>query len=182
MSSIIGAKFDEDIDTFWALKQEGKNNYSSLINLGYPPSDAKNYNNLWIEKIEDIEILKLDELIIDIDLINHLSKEFNLVLLTARKLKHHVFAQLKWLGLTEYFHEIFVVNPINVTEEKAVILKSIAASLYVGDTESDMKAAKLANVKFIPVSSGMRSRCYFAKNGYEDYIIESINQLKDFHV
>jgi phosphoglycolate phosphatase-like HAD superfamily hydrolase len=152
MRDIVGIGFD--VDRYWFYKQNGDNNKTALIKLGYGAYEVNNFCRAWLEKIETFEYLKLDKLLIDI---LDLSSRFSLVLITARSNEKKLHEQLEYLNIIDCFKKIYVVNPRNAAVEKANILKAIDCRVFIGDSESDFEAANLADVDFMGVLSGQRS-------------------------
>ena len=167
MSDIVGADFD--VESYWFYKQNGDNNKTALIKLGYDSYEVDIFCQKWLEKVESSEYLKFDRLLVDIV---DLSNRFSLVLITARKSEKHLYRQLKDLNIFHCFQKIYVVDPKNAVIEKSNILKILDCEIFIGDSESDYEAAIIAGVDFIGVLSGQRN--------FEFWSNTSINSNKLF--
>ena len=82
------------------------------------------------------------------------------VIISARKNATLLEQELSYLGLFKYFSRIFVVKPQTGGTEKGAILQKICPDLYVGDTEMDAQAARMANVNFCGVATGQRNASF----------------------
>lgn len=74
------------------------------------------------------------------------------------------------LGINQYFSHIFVVESNSETPAlKAKYLSEIGADVFVGDTESDYKAALIAKCEFKAMVWGFRSKKYWDKKNIDNY-------------
>ena len=100
-------------------------------------------------------------------------RENELFLITARKNKENAIAQIKKLGIAQYFTNIAVVDSCKETPVlKYAELQKYKVDCFIGDTESDFKAAELAGCDFRAVSYGFRSEQYWKNKG-----IKSVNDI-----
>ena len=145
---------------FVEFKRGGKNTFEFLLACGVERNLAQKAHEMWVERIENDEFLHLDELYANaLERLGRESLQWDLILITARKRKNALLAQLKRLGVWDFFREVFVVSPLeNVAQQKARILAEQNAALMVGDSETDAKAAKLAGVKFEFSEGGFRNK------------------------
>ena len=154
-----------DTSDLVSFKAEGHNNIAWLLLNGIAEDIAKELNSEWISLIESDVYLKFDELYPGtIEVLENLSRENDLYLVTARNNEESALNQIKDLGINQYFSQIFVVESNSETPAlKAKYLSEIEADIFVGDTESDYKAALIAQCEFKAMSSGFRDERYWKK-------------------
>ncbi|HEX8101896.1 MAG TPA: HAD family hydrolase, partial [Solirubrobacteraceae bacterium] len=87
------------------------------------------------------------------------------VVLTARADAEGVRRQVARLRLLDPA-SVIVVSPGGAAERKAEILATRRPALFVGDTESDGRAAQLAGVPFLAVDTGQRDAAFLAARGW----------------
>ena len=167
------AKNGLEIDTSGLVefKSNGKNNLDWLLAVGVEAEMAKKYNSEWINLIENPNYLKIDSLFPNvIDILERLSEENDLFLITARNNKEYAIQQIKNLGIYQFFTDVIVVNACSETSVlKSVELKKNKITHFIGDTESDYKAAMIANCRFSAVSYGFRNEVFLKKITNEVY-------------
>ena len=64
MRDIIDVDFD--VERYWLYKRCGDNNKEALVKLGYSSDKVEAFCKKWLMKIESLEYLKLDRLLIDL--------------------------------------------------------------------------------------------------------------------
>jgi phosphoglycolate phosphatase-like HAD superfamily hydrolase len=143
---------DLDGEDFWARKREGA---TTRELLGDEAAAA------WVAAVEEPQWLALDVLLPGVaDALRDVEAGF---VLTARRDARAVREQVaRHIGLP-----VEVVDPFDAAAQKAAVLQQRAASVYIGDTESDAKAAQLAGVPFVAVSTGQRSERFLRAAGVE---------------
>ena len=155
-----------DTEAVWRAKREGQSNRQVLAELQFACHEIDEICNAWTKDIETPYWLSLDSVIPGVDAaLRALSRDNDLALLTARQNRANLLAQLYAKDLERYFTEIQVVSPKRVVEEKARVLGGEGADLFVGDGETDFRAASQAGVRFIGVSSGQRSEAFLMRSG-----------------
>ena len=88
------------------------------------------------------------------------------VVLTARRDADAVRDQVVALGLVPA-SDVLVVDPAAADREKARALRDLDAIGFVGDNESDGRAAAGAGVPFACVDTGQRSAAFLREQGIE---------------
>ena len=163
-----------------SFKADGYNNIDWLLSKGVSEDVAKDINAEWISLIEKDEILKTDVLYPKvIDVLKTLCKENDLFLVTARKNKDNAYEQVNQLGVEQFFSGVFVVDSCRETPMlKAKVLTKCRADCFIGDTESDYEAAKIAGCGFKAVSYGFRSEVYLRKNNI-DFVNDIFSALDE---
>ncbi len=143
------------------------------------------YNENWISEIEKDSMLKHDKIFpYAKDILEYLSNKYALFLVTFRRRKESVLDEICKFGIKKYFKDIFVVSSENKEEEHFIskynAIKNSSSfcskSLFIGDTEIDIKAAKLLGIKSVGVLSGIRNRGYM-KELDPDYIFTDLEDL-----
>lgn len=150
-------------DDLIQYKSDGHNNIQWLKSKNIEDNLAKEINIDWISRIESAEYLKFDHLYLGIkDMLERLSAENNLYLVTARNNKANLFNQLKELDIIQYFEDICVVPSCKESMKfKADYLKEHGINTFWGDTEVDKQAAELAGCNFHLCLNGFRNQSFW---------------------
>ena len=125
--------------------------------------------------------LKNDYLYSDVKaVLEDLSKENELYLVTARNNKDGCFMQLKSCGIEQYFKEIEIVDSSKDTAWlKTEVLQNYQIDCFVGDTELDCMAAEQADCNFFAMNRGFRIKDYWdRKNILSFNSLTNINFVK----
>jgi HAD superfamily hydrolase (TIGR01548 family) len=154
----------------------------ALIKKIRTPLKEKEKNSFEYKKIveefqkiyESNELIKKDKLLIDKKVLQELSKNFKLGIVTGRPRKEALLA-FKLNKLTEFFLEKFIIALEDCEEEKPSpkpLLKAMNKmktknAIYVGDTVNDVLSAKRAKIKSI----------FVGKEKLGDYRINSVNEI-----
>jgi phosphoglycolate phosphatase-like HAD superfamily hydrolase len=155
-----------DAHRFWARKRAGRTTLEALLDLGVPDRVAADAAGLWSADIESQDQLRLDAPLPGTReaLAIMRSREWDLFVLTARRDVRAVLAQVDALDLDLDPASTFVVDPRDAATQKARVLRDQQADAFIGDTESDARAAGLAGVRFLAVSTGQRSAEWLRAN------------------
>lgn len=161
-----------------SFKAEGYNNIDWLLSKDISENEAKVINAEWISLIESTVYLNCDSLYPNvIEILNGLSKDNDLFLITARNNKDNAYKQINQLGISEYFTDISVVDTCSETPLlKSRKLQEYGVDSFIGDTESDYKAALIAGCDFKAVAYGFRSKKFLSEfcNSIYDIILDII--------
>lgn len=166
-----------DGDAFWRLKREGLDTVSALERLAYPAAAAREVAKGWMREIETPCWLELDAWLPGALEGLAMLKEagFPVRVLTARSQPEAALAQASTLGLASWVQAFEVVNPRYAAEAKA--LKLAGAVGFVGDTEIDARAACLASVPFVGVTTGQRSRQFLKGQGVAPLVDDFVSAV-----
>lgn len=158
-------KCNIDTSDYLQYKAEGNNNLSWLEMKGIDKILAKDINQRWIELIENNVFLNNDTLYPQVRrILESLSRDNFLLLLTARNNQENTEMQIDRLGISQFFDKIVVVPSSKQTSVlKSQILSDSNITEYYGDTESDMEAAKMAKCRFYATTRGFRSDKFWDK-------------------
>ncbi len=176
-------RYDVEIDVrlAWSLKREGASTNDLLSEFGVEDAVAAQIAIDWMRDIEASYWLSLDTLFADsISALEGLAaKDVRLTLLTARQNEYLLRNQVRQLKLAKYFREIVCVSPFSAETGKFNVLKGGAFAGIVGDSETDLNAAKRANVRFWGVSTGQRSADFLRVRGAE-VVFESFGNFEKY--
>jgi phosphoglycolate phosphatase len=166
-------------ENYWDLKKQKISHREILINrIGYTDSQFLVFQNEWMSEIENKKWLKFDQPFEGMsELLNTLSKNNTLFLVTARQSKRNVLEQIKNFGWLSYFKEILVTR--QKVEKYQLILKHTKVSpndYIIGDTGKDIETGKKLGIRTIAVLSGFLSENSLLK--YKpDYILENAYKI-----
>lgn len=152
---------------FITYKSYGNSGYDYLTNvLRIDEGLAKEIMTLWINHIEDEELLDTDELYDDaISILGRIHRiGGSVVLLTIRRNIIGLNKELKRLGLDRY--ELKVVRK---GEDKAMVLNEYSDCIMIGDTEIDYYAALKVGCASYILNRGFRDKSFWDKNGVISY-------------
>jgi len=178
----LGVKKIGTLESYWRETRR-KISYEELLHTKNKALIDR-YKYLWLANIEKQENFRKDKIFsYSKGVMQKLAKNNNLVLVTLRRKKKTLLKELFRFGLKKYFKEIFVVFDNNiehhVSKYKAVKKSSYFKkdAVFVGDTEVDIKAAKMLEIKIIGVTSGIRNKKTL-KTFKPDAIIKDITLLE----
>lgn len=154
-----------DEDRFWHDKRAGATTAEALAAQGAERAD---HGAAWIEQIEDDGWLALDRPLPGATEALEEARRLGLrpVVVTARRDAGAVRRQVAALKLADPA-DVLVVDPTDAASAKAAILRDLDAVGFVGDNESDGRAATLAGVAFACVDTGQRSEAFLRAHGFD---------------
>ncbi len=124
-----------------------------------PETEYEQYIKKRNELIEKKEYLQLDTINkSSLEKIKELKKDHWLILLTNRKNKENTLQQLDRLSLSSLFEEIIICNETETKYDN--IQKSLffnKNAIIIGDTEEEMLIGQKLGIKYIAITSGMRT-------------------------
>jgi phosphoglycolate phosphatase len=172
-----------DFPAYWDLKFNGYTNPDILREkFNYTGCLVDAFVNDWMSKIETSHYLSMDVLIKgSSEALHGLSQHHDLYICTARQSAEQAVLQVKNLGISAFFKQIFVTGQ---TKSKVELINGSGLSIssddwFVGDTGHDVLAGKALNIKTCAVLSGFMSK--EALKAYSpDCIISSISSLGEF--
>jgi phosphoglycolate phosphatase-like HAD superfamily hydrolase len=159
-------------DLFWERKRGGATTAEALVALGVDDGEVGAVASRWVEQIEDEEELLADRFLPGVEdtLATLADRGAHPTVVTARAHPDRAVHQFASLGLDAWCNGPRVVEAgAEAAAQKARILRDLKAAAYVGDTESDAKAASLAGVQFAAVSTGQRSPTFLGSLGIDPY-------------
>lgn len=169
-------------DKFWNLKRK-KTPWLEIFKQAKVSIGEREFLKLWVKNIELKKYLTLDKVhIFAKKNLFALSKKHSLYLISLRQSKLNLFWQVRSLNLDKYFKKIIHCKHSfkDPWKEKAKLIKKNInfnePVFVIGDTEVDLRAAKLAKVKSIAVASGIRTKSLLVKENPE-FLILKINEI-----
>jgi phosphoglycolate phosphatase-like HAD superfamily hydrolase len=156
-----------DETRFWRAKRSGATTRGALHALGYDRDVAERAARRWGERIETEEWLARDRALPGVRgvLARLRAGGQELAVITARRNVAGAGMSLRAAGLHESVEHLHVVDPGSAASAKAAVLRQLGHPPFVGDTESDAEASRLAGSRFIAVATGQRSRGYLSRHG-----------------
>jgi len=168
---------------YWALKRS-KVPVEELLNRTNSQRIIKKFNSTWIEKIETKNYQKFDQLQRNtIDVLTRCAEKNGLVIVTLRRNRNTLLAQLKDLGIIDYFIDI-LSSGTSIQHNWHIKYNLITDYLkgknkekhiIIGDTEADILAGKNLFFYTVAISNGIRSSKILQRSN-PDYIFSSISQ------
>ncbi|SPK02055.1 putative haloacid dehalogenase-like hydrolase (plasmid) [Methylorubrum extorquens DM4] len=142
-------------------KRNGMNNRTALSRQNISADHISKIDEFWMDNIEDQKFLNYDIIFPGYtDMISYLQSKCDLHLISARSHPNNLIRQIEQLRISKSFKTINVVSPSKSSKQKAAIIEELGLKTYVGDTESDFEACKLAKARAMLVHSGQRSPHY----------------------
>jgi len=170
------------IDEYWEHKRNKASLHEHLQLIG-AQSDVTQFNKHWKDKIELKDYLKLDSLQKGVSQILEYWKSNNtyIGLVTMRNNAANVLWQLGFLDILKYFDRVEVVDSLKCGDAdcKANAVASnidygiLRESIWIGDTELDIEAAKSLGIPVCAVSCGIRNSGILSASR-PDYLEQSL--------
>lgn len=163
-----------DIDEYWDMKRS-KVKRDVLLEKSKFENSYDVFYNEWIENIEKEEYLKYDILKPSVnDTLKKWKKlTSKIVLVTMRQSRETLIYQLKNLNIYDLFDEIIDCSPIKGMNKYDVLKgKEFQKAIFIGDTEEDIKTAKLLKIPSIAILNGLRKKEFLEADYY-------YNEIKD---
>lgn len=164
-------------EKYWMLKRE-KITHKIILEkyFKFQDLDLNEFENNWMQLIEDDEWLKLDKPFEGVSeyLLKLKKNDFSLYLITARQNRSKLNKQLETFGWENIFTEILVTE--QKTEKIDLIspfLSDEIQSWIVGDTGNDIITGKSLGQKTVAVLSGFQNK-KILQSYKPDLIVENV--------
>lgn len=149
-------------EEYWDLKRN-KINHQMIIDKYFPNIYFDDFNNKWMELIEDPEYLDMDACYKDTTkVLNKLKEKYNIYLLTARQSKSNLIDELKRLNIINYFDEILVTeNKLSKGELLKENLNRLGVTnkdFFISDMGKDILIGNKYNLKTVAISHGFMNK------------------------
>ena len=172
-----------DRELYWE-KKRGKEPLSQILNLSSDDLKISIYKKRWLEEIERNTSMAWDEVHpFALGVLQYLKKKYQLHLITLRRNKKNTLEQIEKFQLNRYFEErIYIIQQNGMSPHilKHEVIQATGAtqegSIFIGDTEVDILAAKLSGILSVGVLSGIRNKKMMERIG-PDFIVEDIRGL-----
>ena len=167
---------------YWLLK---RNRVSEriILSIANPNLTFGIYNKLRSKRIEDETYLMLDCLQLEAaKILDCMSKNYSLILVTLRKSKLQLYKQLESLNIKKYFKDILVSGGSDGSErwqikynliEKYLKSSSDNCHVIISDTETDIEVGKKLGFTTVAITNGIRTLDLLLKSN-PDFIYSSI--------
>ena len=177
------------IEAYWQMKRERQDRHKQLAVSG-AGSIYPEFLEYWMQHIEEKDYLVLDQLQPKALAVLEAwkSKKIEVILVTMRNEKDNLISQLDSVGLLPFLDHVVAVGTSKGVKGKAsaasefIDLNDKESVLWVGDTETDIWAARELGVKVCAVECGLRSSEYLVSLG-PDYLVSdlvALNALEGF--
>lgn len=165
---------------YWTLKRN-RIPENQIIRLSSTSKLFKRYEEDRIKLLESQDIIKKDRLFPGIsELLRKLEKVHKLYIITLRRNRLRLKAQLDKLGIRIYFKKILSAPPSrdNILAKLSLVKKNDLDKngILIGDTEVDILVAKKLRFKSVVVFSGIRSKKYL-KKFQPDFLVSNVQSF-----
>lgn len=172
-----------DVETYWQMKRARVNRHQQLA-ASEAGAIYDQFLREWMETIEEPELLALDRVQPGAleTLRDWKRQERRLVLATARNHAPSLQAQLETVGLADLLDEVVVTSHSEGGAgkarqvERAIGDGQAAHSLWIGDTEMDVEAARAFGCPIWALSCGLRTADYL-RSLAPDFLSAQITQV-----
>lgn len=170
-----------DLDGVWQRRRHGATLVEALVAGGIDAAEARRIGACWVETVEDDAVLPHDPLLPDARaVLTRLAACHDLAIVSARRRPDGIARQIADLGLADLVGELHVVPPgAGAAAAKAEILRRRKIACFVGDTESDLGAARFAEIPVCLVATGQRDGAWLARAG-DGADVPVLGTLADF--
>lgn len=147
--------YDFKPSCFWMMKTSGISTYDCLKFQCIDDKIIELAMQYWYENIENLEYQFLDK---PTDLlVSEVQFLAEPTIITARRIRSNIHLQIR--NLKTYLHKpkLYIVDHSSAISQKSKILIKNNIEIFIGDSEVDFYAAKLANVEFRFVEGGQRT-------------------------
>ncbi len=170
-----------DKDAYWQLKRRNTPWPQILAASAIDPNQSQAFLAKFIALIEQIDMLKLDELFpFSLPCLERLSAH-QLYLVSLRRNEANLLQQIEWLGLAPHFAKVVTGHTENEGfEMKKELISQLTDknAIVIGDTEADIKAARALGLKSIAVTSGIRDNTRL-EQASPDRLVESVEAVDE---
>ncbi len=166
-------------EDYWELKKSKVSHRDILTKkFGYSETQFLLFQKLWMSEIEKVKWLNFDQPFEKIEqLLNILSKDNSVFLVTSRQFESRVINQLDNFGWLSYFKKILVTR--QKIEKFQLIIKNAKVSpedYIIGDTGKDIETGKKLGINTIAVLSGFLNEKSLLEYN-PNHIFGNINEL-----
>lgn len=169
------------------LQEVTKETIKSVFGLNRMEAAKKYFPNLdteislkLLDEISEVNIRNLNEKGGNVylnteEVLKKLNDKYQLFIVSNTGHREYIEAFLNTSNLKKYFKDYVAASELNISKGDAIkkVIKdyNIKNSVYVGDTEKDLEATKIADVPFIQAKYG------FGQDLKTDFYINSIEEL-----
>lgn len=175
-----------DTAEYWSLKRHDTQWSDILAASKLNPNIENDFLKVFIEKIEDIDMLKNDHLFDDtLNFISSVASRYDIYLVSLRRHHDNLVSQLKHLGIEYMFKTVLSGHSETkqgVLTKKADVIREIDGygnGIIIGDTEADIAAATKLNIPSIALTTGIRDFA-FLNSMNPTYISDSLTEAETY--
>jgi phosphoglycolate phosphatase-like HAD superfamily hydrolase len=179
--------FEISFDQYLSIRKINKySNFEFFKKFNIDSSKENLFKSFYLSNIEDLNFLKLDSLIVDIELLKEFkeSNKIKLALLSLRNNEDNSIKQLQLFGLKDVIDYIYFIKHDHEKNPKIKILsqlkEKLSISCFIGDAISDYEAAISSEITFIKVDTGFFD--FDFSNGNHKNINHFLNKNKDYGI
>lgn len=169
-------------DQYWEIKRRKVSHAEMLADyFDYGPRKIADTQEKWLDRIEDLDLLKLDKPFEHIDiLLARASSRFNLHLITARQKPGLVQEQLEDFGWSGLFSKVLVTEQ-RFTKSDLIAKNSsyCKTDMVIGDTGEDIETGRKLGMRTIAVSYGILDG-EVLRSYSPDVLLDSPESLKEY--
>lgn len=153
------------MDQYWEMKRDHCDLYEQL-KVSNADGLQDQFMKLWLERIESRKYLRMDRLQPGATekLRRWRGQGIRLVLATMRNNSKNLRWQLRSFRISDLFDQVVVVGGHDGSKKAEAVRQQVEPSssntIWIGDTEADIDAARQIGVRVIAVASGLRSEEY----------------------
>lgn len=163
------------LDIYKIAKRAGMSESEIAFKYANTIIDVEHFKAYRRKRLEDLDWLNTDILILNVELAKQMIREFDLrmELLTLRRNKENCIVQLKWLNIFDIFSEIHILSPNESENPKFDYIKAINSkgNFIIGDSPLDMACSKQNGCTGLFVDSGLFEKPQF----YDGIIYRDVN-------
>ena len=166
---------------YWRRCRRGASTFNVISPEDTAQADA--FRRRWLESIEQPEFVLRDRLFpgVEESLRQLAEAGCQLVLATLRRNRTSLMLQMESLGLAPWF--VQVLSPMEAADnDKAALIARCgydAGDVVIGDSESDVAAAKSLGIASVCVTTGVRSPAYL-RGLTPTHLVASVRALPAF--
>ncbi|RKY33489.1 MAG: hypothetical protein DRP68_02230 [Candidatus Omnitrophota bacterium] len=169
-------------EEFWECKRE-RISWSEILKKAKVSIPKERFMKYWMCYIEMRRYLILDKIQPYVkQVLRFFGKRHILYLVSIRQSKRNLLWQLRKFKIEKYFRKVVhCKHTFNMPwKEKARLvmefLRPKEDGLMIGDTEVDIRAAKIAGIKSIGITNGIRTE-RILKREKADFLISNLNEV-----
>ena len=171
------------MDMYWSMKRQRKDRHAQLVVSG-ADGIYHEFLSYWLERIEQKEYLKLDQVQSGaVEIVNGWRNSGLMVnLVTMRNDHDNLLWQMDQLGISSLFNAIQAVGIAAGSAGKASAARSlighldVKSALWIGDTEADLESARLLGIGVCLVENGLRVPDYLASL-HPDFLVPNLRSI-----
>lgn len=172
-------------DEFWSIKKLGINEIEWINGKFHDNLDAKYWNELKKQCIENEEYLLYNKLFDYTKCeLERLKQDYRLILVSRRSNAKNLISEIEREGIINFFDDIVIVPHDKYTKAEHIKrrknIKLTNNDIFIGDTEDDIMTGIELNIEIYFVKSGIRSNWIISKLGVGEYKkLQIINDIRE---